>query len=139
MKTTFYAMTGAASLAFTSCSIDVTQNRPVNAATGTVYRMSRDSSREILRASIEAELAKDYFVATTNEGSNFTAYSREGPSRDQIQVSIISHDESSTRSNEYAFQIVNRGSISNARAASRFARSLRAMADAASNPSSTTE
>lgn len=139
MKTIFYAIGGAVILAFPSCSIDVAQDHSVTVTTPTTYPMSRDVSREIVRTSIDAELAKDYFVATSNGGSSFTAYSRESPSRDQIQVSILPHDESGATSADYSFRIVNRGSISNARAASRFARSIMEMASAAANTSGKTE
>ena len=135
MKTKFYSIGGAVCLVFTSCSIDVEQDHSITAAAPTANSMSLDVSREIVRTSIGAELAKEYFVATSNEGSSFTAYSRVSPSRDQIQVLIPPHVESESTSKVYSFRVLNRGSRNNAQAASRLARTIRGLAEAAANTS----
>ena len=129
MKNLLYLIAASACVFLASCSIDLERDRMITDSGGTAFPMQRSDSRKVVQTAINTELSEDYLIATWKNDLRVAAYSREHPSRDQLEVLIIAAEEGQTMGNEYSFRILNRGSLANNRAASRLSAAIRKEAD----------
>lgn len=113
-----------AALLLSSCALDVVQTRTAVGAA-----MERDEARQLVQAAFAGEVSGDYLIAEMAEGLRFGAYDRADPARNRIEVRVLSED-AGTR-----FEVMNRGTLENARTASRIAEALEAGDRSATAPS----
>lgn len=99
-----------------SCSFDVAQSRSVGAGT-----MHREQARVLARAVLEREVSGAYLIAETADGMGFGVYDRMDPARNQMELRIV---PGRVGTEGVGFEVGNRGSLENARAASRVAEAL---------------